>query len=129
MSQGQWQLMWKQCAETCVIHKQLLDSTLQNSLCKDQAVTWPKIGTTYVLICQEQFFYARLHNHLCGQPAFKALPTWSGLISHHLSGYLPSSPTSLLSTPGNTVHSPTSGHLHCSLLVQCSSSPHPPFSA
>lgn len=45
--------------QTCVIHKQRLNPTLQNSLCKNQAVTWPKIGTTYVLICQEQSFYSR----------------------------------------------------------------------
>lgn len=55
--------------------------------------------------------YAGLDNHSCGQP-----PIWSGFTLHHLSCYLPSIHTGLLSTPQNTVYLPTSGHLHGSSL-------------
>lgn len=111
--------MWTFCEKTGVIHKPLSTSRpcpakfpLQWSACNKviMSASLPKAV----------FIYARLDTHSCGQPAFTALPT---CFASPLPCYLPSSPTGLLSTPGNTVYPPTSGHLHCSLFVRHSPLP------
>ena len=70
------------------------------------------VGSSYAWICQGQslFMPRRTIIHVVN------LPTYSELILHYLSCYPPSSPTGLLLTLQNTVHPPTSVHLHCSFI-------------